>query len=225
MKKSSVFVVGLAMLSFWILGRVFLAQADTFRNGDFSNGWSGWSGELVSADASGLPVFREVQPGDYPDNYAIEGAEETATLTNDDTYWQVSLYQDFDMEPLAGPGYSMDISFYIKWIPSDSTSDILSATMGDASNERDLLADISTDDLLNGVNVMQDVTPWAGKHGVELNFTNTDIDFITGDVIELDDIHFTQHAPSPVPVPASVILFVIGLLGLVGTRKKAGLWR
>ncbi len=200
-----------------------VAQAAPFQNGDFETGdFTGWSGDLIS---TGI-----VDP-DLDSHFSLVNVpgqtfQNSANVTNDDIDWMVTLYQDFTLDSLLGPGYTMDITFWIQWSPTDSTWDTLSATLSDTgyTDTVDLLSGVSNTDLLNGTWVTQDITSFAqtwGGQDVELAFSIADYDYSTPDSFTIDNISFNQHAPAaPVPEPATMLLLGSSLCGLAFTRKK-----
>jgi len=121
-------------------------------------------------------------------------------------------------------GEKMEISFWIKWAPTDSTSDGLSATLSDQNGQYfvNLLSGILNSSLLSGTNVTVDITSFAQNHGgeqVELAFTLYDLDYNTSDLLNVDNITFTKIPATPVPVPSSMLLLFTGLVSL-GIGKK-----
>ncbi len=199
--------------------------ASSFQNGDFETGdFTGWSGDLIS---SGL-----VDPDTDSHFNLIHTPDPSrpwvAIVENDDTDWMASLLQDFTLDTLNGPGWTMDISFEIWWEPTDASSDTLSVTLSDIgyTDTVDLLSGVSTTDLINGIQVTRDITAFAqnwGGQDVELLFTVSDGDLGTPDSFSVDNISFNQHAPSPVPLPPAILLLGTGLCGLaLSGRKRRG---
>ena len=209
-----------SILIFWVLF-VFVASsasAASFQNGDFSSGFTGWSGEIMDTNFSTTTV-----DPDTSSYFSIVSPNNQAQISLDDTYWNNTLYQDFDMGT-HNNGEKMEISFWIKWTPTNSTSDGLSVTLSDQNSQYfvNLLSEISNSALLSGTNVTVDITSFAQNHGgeqVELAFTLYDFDYNTSDLLNVDNITFTKISATPVPVPSSMLLLFTGLVSL-GIGKK-----
>ena len=212
-------LVILGVLLFW----VGVAQATSFQNGDFETGdFTGWSGSLVDVNDNETIVDPDTNdlfsiiPNAGPNNSNV------AQVEVNDTYWSATLYQDFTLDSLL-PGWTMDITFWIWWDPSNSSEDGVSATLGDSGGATsiDLLSGVSDSALLSGTWVTADITTFAqtyGGQGVELTFTIQDVDWDTSDTLQIDEISFRKHAPAPVPEPATILLFAPSLAFLF--RKK-----
>jgi len=190
------------------------AYATSFQNGDFSSGFTGWSGEIIDTNFSTTTV-----DPDTSSLFSIVSPNNQAQISLDDTYWNNTLYQDFDMDSIES-GWKMQISFWIKGTPSDG----LSATLSDQNGQYfvNLLSEISNSALLSGTNVTVDITSFAQNHGgeqVELAFTLYDLDYDTSDLLNVDNITFTKIPATPVPVPSSMLLLFTGLVSL-GIGKK-----
>lgn len=177
------------------------------QNGDFSSGFASWQGQLLENNMTITDV-----PSPSAPQYTV--ANQVAQLQTDDTYWQVTLFQEFDMEPLPGNGFVRYLSMWLQWLPSDENSDFLSVPL--ASN--DLLAGATAADLLQGKTITYDVTGFANQF-VSLDFTLVDIDF-GPDALQIADISFMTEGPlTPVPEPATVILLGMGLIGTIAFRR------
>jgi len=195
------------------------AYATSFQNGDFSSDFTGWSGEIVDINFTSTTV--DPASSDY---FNIVSYNNQAQISVDGTYWCNTLYQDFDMDTI-GNGWNMKLSFWIKWAPTDSTYDGLSATLSDQNGQYfvNLLSGISNSSLLSGTNVTVDITSFAQDHGgeqAELAFTLYDWDFNTSDLLNVDNIILTKTPATPVPEPSMVLLLASGLCGLGFLRKK-----
>lgn len=205
-------VISLVMV---VICNVFggVAQATPFTNGSFTSDFSGWSGSFVDP-------FTLVDLGANPSQFSLVGSSSAAQLRNNDTDWIVTLFQDFNVDSLANPANKLNLSFSIKWLPTDSGADGISATLGGI----DLLAGATTSQLLNGMNLSVDVTSLAGSFA-EIGFTIMDMDLLTPDFLQVDNIAFNQITsdPAPVPEPGTILLVGVGLAGIVfaRSRKKA----
>ncbi|GAB6068748.1 hypothetical protein JCM13664_20690 [Methylothermus subterraneus] len=191
-------------------------------NGDFETGdFTGWSGDLVSTG----PVDPNLDPHFSIVPHAGPSSSYVAQVQNDDTDWLATLFQVFTLDSLPGPGWTMDITFWIQWTPSDSTQDTLQVQLYDLgiTDTVDLLSGVSNADLLGGTWVTQDITRFArtwGGQNVELAFTLSDFDLFTPDTLWLDGISINQRAPGSVPEPTSLVLLGSGILGLGVKRLR-----
>ncbi len=191
-------------------------QATPFQNGTFDTDFTGWEGEL---DDFFSP--QTVDPDTAPYFNIVSGQ---AQVSLDDTWFSNTLYQDFTLGALS-PGDTLNLSFQVHWSPTDSTQDLFSATLEDIAGTDvfDLLDGVATSDLLNGVAITRDITPFAqtwGGQEVELAFNITDVDFDTGDTLRLDDIQF-QLTPASVPEPPIALLLLTGMWGLWRNRHHS----
>ncbi len=207
------------LLCLALAGPLAATQADPLQNGNFETGdFTGWNGELIMTGPvdPDTDTHFTIVPNAGPSNSQI------ANITNDDTDWLATLYQDFDLDSLA-PGETMDIRFWIQWTPTDSDNDGVSAELSDAgyTDTVDLLDGIADSDLLSGTWVTRNITSFAqtwGGQSVELAFTLADYDYVAQDTLSIDAITIERHAT--VPEPSGLLLLAGGLAGLL-YRKRA----
>lgn len=212
----SAVVVAITLFVSFLLPVAARADLAPFVNGDFSGGFTGWSGLL-------LPLSGSVNPS--TDSHFSLAVGQGAQIANDDSDYMVLLFQDFQVASLS-PGYDgMKVGFDLQWVSTggdslSSVSAILYQCDPDTlqlSSPMDLLAGIPMSALLTGVHIEQDVTAYAGK-GVELCFSIADEDFLTPDYLRVGNISFAQQS-SAVPIDSSVIMLLSGL-GFVGIMRR-----
>jgi len=182
---------------------------------NFNNGFADWSGQLsgfdvIAADLSSDPHFS------LNGNIAIISYADLM-----DPYWNFTLFQPMDADPLQGAGYQMTLSFYLRFIPGvDGTIDghIISATLG-ADSLVDMADATVQSRLLAGDTFTADITNHAGSSSL-LAFTLGDLDWSVTDSLLIGDFSFAQVPPAPVPEPSTILLLGAGLAGLVVCRKR-----
>jgi len=91
-------------------------------NGDFINGFNGWSGTIVE-DVNGLPVPTSVDPSQYPNHFTAPG--NGANLINDDIFYRIVLSQVFDVTPDT----PYVLTFKYTWNPTDANFDTFQASL------------------------------------------------------------------------------------------------
>lgn len=194
-------------------------------NADFSAGFTGWSGELCTFnattladscydDATMMPIPPlPVDPSSYSDNYILPGAGSAKISTSSagdvDTYF-VSLFQDFTVDAIA-PGSTLDLSL--------SVLTMLTTPSNGAVQLIDNGGVLPTIDLTAGG--IYDITSWVGA-SAQLALFVSDDDFTLPaltDMITVSDITFTETAS--VPEPGSLLLFGLGMAGLLRRRLLA----
>jgi len=178
------------------------ALALPLQNGDFSSfaGWDGviYDGSDMVVDPATDPLF----------NLAAGGLAE---LSNDPTYYEVALYQVFDL-----PSNVTSLSFDFAWSLTDPSSDFVQAALIDPITDA-FLADLfpATVDFslaTNSGTATTDISAFAGQN-VLLEFLLQDGDFNEIDTFSIGNVEL-QLAAAPVPEPDTLLLFGMGLLAL-----------
>lgn len=206
MDRLALILISFAFIVIFALSGV--AQASPFINGSFDSGYTGWSGSFVEP-------FTVIDPGTTSPQFSLQ-SNSSAQLLNNDTDWIVTLFQDFCVDSLTAPINKLNLNFSIRWQPTESGLDSVSATLGGI----DLLADTTLSQLLAGVDLSVDVTSLAGSEA-ELGFTIMDSDFLAADFLWVDNIVFNQMAPdtAPVPEPGTVFLLTAGVIGIAFAKR------
>lgn len=176
-------------------------------NGDFSAGFDAWSGEVTDIFFTTTPV--DPLPGAFTDNYdASTGEAVLTTTTLVDDIFSVILVQGFDVGSVTA-GNSLVLSYDLS-VALTSVNDLAFAQLSFGGG--------SAIDLLGGSSV--DITALAGQT-VELLFGVEDFDDLA-DTLTVDNIVITEViASAPTPVPGSLPLLMLGLVGFVVMRRKA----
>lgn len=201
-----------------LVGTVLSASAIALplQNGDFSNGANGfenWEGTLTDTNI----VETNADFGAHTAFYSTNGAG-AATLTPDETYWSVLLYQIFDVPTTAG---ILTLSFSYDWTISSSTDDFVLGELEDQAQNNPL----STLSLLDSYTSMPtsgainlDITAFAGRE-VNLLFLIEDGNDPTNDKLIISNIAITETVVS-VPAPPALALLFAGLAGLLYRTKR-----
>ena len=194
-------VISLFLLTFGLP----VAQALPLQNGDFAS-FAGWQGFLYDGTSS-----IAVNPATDSSHFSLLGGGQ-AQLADDNTYFDVTLEQTFDL-----PANALDIIFDFGWNLSsivnppgiDFTQAVLIDSMG---NMLDLLAGVDRTQADNTGTTTTAIGSLAGQT-VTLRFELQDGDFSVPDTFRIGNIRITQSAQL-IPVPATLLLFSSGLLGL-----------
>ena len=181
-------------------------------NGDFSNGFSGWSGTIVE-DVNGQPVQTTVDPSQDPAHFSLLPGG-GAKLANDDTFYLIVLSQVFDVTPNS----PYRLNFKYSWHPTDVIADALQVSLAFwDGNEFGYPVSMFTpphpvanvDPPFSG----SFVGPATGR--VRLDFVLSDNDLVTPDTLGLQDVTIDN-----VPEPGTVLLLGGGILALLPTLRR-----
>ncbi len=198
------------------------AMAGPLQNGDFSsgtNGFESWGGELYDGSTS-TDLVDDAAFGTYNSFYNASGG--AATLTNDETYWSVFLFQSFHV-PMTGG--TLTLSFGYEWSISDTVNDFVQAQLEDPSGTVDTIGLFDGVALANNASgtITQDITAFAGlSDPVELSFLLEDNwggGNTTGDWLKISNIMITETLS--VPAPPVLMLLLTGLTGLLYRTKRS----
>lgn len=183
-------------------------------NNDFSSGFDHWQGEVVIYN---YDTFSESAPigditGSYADNYTVTGNAATLSTSFDDEndYWAVTLYQDFTVNSIAA-GSSLTLSLDVVADLTDVFDDYAFAELLDLD---DNLAAI---DLTAGGDF--DITAWSGVNA-SIQFGVMDGDYEVFDSLTVSNLAITETL-SEVPEPATALIFLMGIAGLMRKRWSA----
>lgn len=200
--------IQIVMLVLALFGCFGGTASASLSNGSFSNGFAAWQGQMLESDQDGNTVVSEI-PSPSVDQFTI--ADHVATLKTDATYWQLTLYQDFQAEPLQSANNKLSLSFWLRWNPSAADTDFFSVTLGSSG-----LLDGYSEGITAGKRFQFDLTPQAGQ-SLSLAFTVGDYDFVP-DSLDIADVKLTQQAP--VPLPSALYMLGSGLVGICFVRRQ-----
>ena len=186
------------------------AWAGPFVNGNFAD-FSGWNGAIR---ASATDVLTDVAPA-ADAHFSLVGGG-FARLQNSPDFYEVDLFQAFDLDPKA-----QTLSFDYAWdlTASDPVTDFVQAILwlADRSAWIDLFpASVDTSASSGNGSATTDVRAYAGQ-AVLLEFLLQDGDLTEDDWFEIGNV--TLRSPAAVPLPATLALLFTGL-GLLRIRRQ-----
>lgn len=181
-------------------------------NGDFSDGFNGWSGAVVQ-DIGGQAVLTPVNPANDPLHFSLSPGE-GARLINDDIFYLVVLFQQFDVTP--DTRYVLDFKY--TWIPTDPYYDQFQASVsfwdgqqfGFPVNLFSTPAVPYVDPPFSGVYT----SPATGR--LRVDFILADNDYLTPDTLQIQNVTTT----SSVPEPGTALLVASGMLALIPFLRR-----
>ena len=180
-------------------------------NGDFSNGFSGWTGTIVQ-DVNGQAVPTPVNPSQYPDYFTLLPGG-GAALANDNTFYQIVLSQVFDVVPDT----PYVLKFKYTWNPTDASLDTFQASLSYwDGNEFGFPVDLFTSPPVAYVDPPFSgafTSPTTGR--ARLDFVLTDNDFVTPDTLGIQNVVTTN-----VPEPGTILLVGAGILALLPRLRR-----
>lgn len=171
------------------------------QNGDFTS-FAGWQGNLF--DGADNPVDPALDA-----HFSLGGG--MASLTNDAIFFEVSLFQTFDL-----PANATDLSFDFLWQITDPFDLVQAVLIDGGMGLHDLFpggVDFSL--LANGGTAVTDISALAGQT-VTIEFLLQDGDFVEQDLFSVGNIGI---GIAQVPEPASPLLVAVALAGLALQRR------
>lgn len=190
------------------------AQAASLQNGDFSNGFSAWDGEIFDATAGNL---LPVEPDTVPTNYALPVGGGARLITTS-LIPEVALFQTLDL-----PADTLSVAFDYSWSLTDASQDLVQALLIYGSGAFDFVdlfaaAGVSTlQNTASGSTGAIDIAGFAGTAAVQLDFFIADFDAQVGDNLDIADIVLRT---APAPATPTVWLLALGASLLAAGRLR-----
>lgn len=171
-------------------------------NGDFSNGFNGWSADYSYDDGVQVEFFVPVTNiGNFPVNFSTSANSVTLTPEFDNLSDNFGLYLSQVFQVAANSSVlSLNFDFNL----TDNSQDDVYVTLVDSN------FDVVHDFMIDGLSV--DISSFAGS-SVSLEFGVEDVDVVYGDYLTVSNISISQQS-LPVPEPSSFALFAFALLML-----------
>lgn len=189
-------------------------------NTDFSNGFAHWTAEVMEYDIAQNSI--NVNSGDiaslYSENFITNGGTGVELSTFSDgnfDYYGITLSQDFRFISLT-TGTSLELSVDVT-NGATSDQDTVVAGIFDASNN-DLLVDLSLGGVFNVTNLIgYDLFIQFSIIDDDLSLLDAQLPF---DFLKIENLS-VQECNTLVPEPSSIVLMLLGVLGiLLGHRTK-----
>lgn len=198
------------------LGPIVPAHAGLL-NTTFDDDLADWEIVRVSEGPGGLEF-------DFPAPTAqaqVTGGGGSATISNDDTYFEVALSQFFDVAADATGTLEFDYvwSAGISNVDGFVPDNIIQGALFQASDFSpvETLFASSYGTFADSGSVRVDLSTWAGQSLV-LDFTVSDFDFVTGDSLTISNLRINRPGIG-VPGPATALLIPLALAGLATRRR------
>jgi|LGVF01.1.fsa_nt_gb hypothetical protein len=170
--------------------------ATPLQNGDFSSGFTGWSGYIWDGSSGTY-----VDPASDDHFILTEGMSQ---ISNDSTYYEVALFQEFDL-----PLDAFTLSFNFSWEKTDAW-DVVQATLYNSTEMLDLFPSTTNFNQLTASGIATtDISSMAGRT-MTIEFLLQDGDWAETDWFKMDNIVIAQQ--QPIPEPCTMALLGVGII-------------